>query len=55
MIICEKIKAIDNKIKQEKSQRNLDRQIAKTSALSSRDVSKYELKLLKMLCQKSTC
>ena len=55
MIICEKIKAIDNKIRQEKSQRNFDRQIAKNSALSSRNVIKYEFKLLKMSCQKNTC
>ena len=38
----EKIKAINNKTKQNKSQYNLDKQTAKISALSSGNVSKYE-------------
>ena len=42
MSIGEKIKTIDNKIKQNKAQYNLDRQAAKISALSSGKVSKYE-------------
>ena len=42
MSISEKIKAIDNKIEQNKAQYNLDRQTAKVSALSSGNVSKYE-------------
>ena len=40
--LSEKIKAINNKIKQNKAQYDLDRQTAKTSALSSGNVSKYE-------------
>ena len=42
MSISEKIKTIENKIKQNKAQNNLDRQSAKVSALSSGNVSKYE-------------
>ena len=42
MSISEKIKAINNKIQQNKTQYNLDRQTAKISALSSGNVSKYE-------------
>ena len=42
MSISEKIKTVNNKIKQNKAQYNLDRQTAKTSALSSANVSKYE-------------
>ena len=42
MSISEKIKAINNKIEQNKVQYNLDWQIAKFSALSSGNVSKYE-------------
>ena len=42
MSINAKIKAIKNKIKQNKAQCNLDRQTAKISALSSGNVSKYE-------------
>ena len=42
MSISEKIKAINNKIEQNKPQYDLDRQTAKISALSSRHVSKYE-------------
>ena len=42
MSIIEKIKTINNKIKQNKAQYNLDRQTAKISALSSGNVSKYE-------------
>ena len=40
--LSEKIKAINNKIEQNKAQYKLDRHIAKTSALSSRNVGKYE-------------
>ena len=51
MSIGEKIKAINNKIEQNKAQYNLDRETAKISALSSGNVSKYEFltgkKLLK--------
>ena len=42
MSINEKIKAINNKIDQNKAQYNLDRQTAKISILSSGNVSKYE-------------
>ena len=42
MSISEKIKAINNKIEQNKAQYNLDRQTAKISALSSGNVSKYK-------------
>ena len=38
----EKIKAINNKIEQNKAQYSLDKQTAKISALSSGNVSKYE-------------
>ena len=39
MSISEKIKTINNKIKQSKAQYNLDRQTAKISALSSGNVN----------------
>ena len=42
MSISEKIKAINNKIDQNKAQYNLDRKTAKISALSSENVSKHE-------------
>ena len=42
MSISGKIKAINNKINQNKAQYNLDRQFAKISTLSSWNVSKYE-------------
>ena len=42
MGICENIKANNNKIEQSKAQYDLDRQVTKISALSSRNVSKYE-------------
>ena len=38
----EKIKAINNKIEQNKAQYNLDRQTAKSSAWSSENVSNFE-------------
>ena len=43
MSISDKIKAIDNKIEQNKAQYNLDRQAAKIWALSSGNISKNEL------------
>ena len=43
MSIGEKIKTIDNKIEQNKAQYDLDRETAKISALSSENISKYEL------------
>ena len=42
MSISEKIKAINNKIEQNKALNDLDRQTAKSSALSSGNVSKCE-------------
>ena len=42
MSISEKIKAINNKIEQNKAQYNLDRQTSKISGLSSGNVGKYE-------------
>ena len=42
MSISEKIEAINSKIEQSQDQYNLDRQTAKISTLSSRNVSKYE-------------
>ena len=42
MAITEKIKTIDNKIKQNKVQYDLDRETAEMSALSSGNVSEYE-------------
>ena len=42
MTVCEKIKTIDNKTKQNKTQYNLDRQTAQISALPSGNASKPE-------------
>ena len=42
MTISKRIKTIDNKIEQNKAQCNLDKQIAKISALLSENVIKYE-------------
>ena len=50
MTITEKIKTINNKVDQNKSQCNLDRQTAKISALSSGNVSRN--KLLNVLLEK---
>ena len=43
VVINEKIETIDNKIKQNKAEYNLDRQTAENSPLSSGNVSKYQL------------
>ena len=48
----QKIKVINNKIEQNKAQYNLDRQTTKISALSSGNVSKYELLTGKGVYQK---
>ena len=56
--ISDKIKVnnkIDNRIKPNKAQYNLDRQIAKNLVLSSGNVSKYELLTGKMFYQKKNC
>ena len=42
MTVSERIKTIDNKIKQNKAQYDLERQISQISALLSGNVSKYE-------------
>ena len=42
MTFSQKIKTIGNKIEQNKAQYDLDRQKANISALSSKDVDKYE-------------
>ena len=42
MSISEKIKAINNKVGQNKAQYDIDRETAKISALSSRNVSKHK-------------
>ena len=42
MTISKRIKTIDNKIEQNKAQCDLDKQIAKISALLSENVIKYE-------------
>ena len=42
MTVSEKIKTVDNRIKQNKAQYDLDKQTAQISALSSGNVSKYE-------------
>ena len=42
MTVSEKIKTINNKIKKNEVQYDLDRHTAKTSALSSGNASKYE-------------
>ena len=43
MSVSDKIKTINNEIEQNKAQYNLDRQTAKISALSSGNVSKYDV------------
>ena len=55
MSISEKSKTVNNKIKQNKAQYNLDRQTAKTSALSSGNVSKYEFLTGKDVLPEKTC
>ena len=42
MTLTEQVKILDNKIRANKSQYDLDRQAAKISALSSKDLEKYE-------------
>ena len=42
MTVSVKVKTIDNKIEQNEAQYTLDRQTAKISALSSRNVGKYK-------------
>ena len=43
MTVTDQIKILDRKIKQNESQYDLDRQAAKISALSSKNLDKYEL------------
>ena len=42
MAITEQVKTLDDKIKSNKAQYDLDREAAKISALSSKDLEKYE-------------
>ena len=42
MTLADKIKAVDDKIKANQNQYNLDREAAKISALSSKELEKYE-------------
>ena len=42
MTVSEKIKIVENKIKQNKAQYNLDKQTSKILALASRNVGKYD-------------
>ena len=42
MTLTEQVKILDNKIKLNKAQYDLDSQAAKISALSSKDLEKYE-------------
>ena len=42
MTIAEQVKILDGKIKSNKAQYDLDREVAKISALSSKDLEKYE-------------
>ena len=55
MNISDKIKAINNKIEQNKARYNLNRQTAKISALSSGNVCKYEFLTRKIISRKSCC
>ena len=43
MTLIDKIKVLDDKIKANQAQYNLDREAAKISALSSDELDKYEL------------
>ena len=54
MSISEKIKAINNKIEQNKLQYNLDRQTARISAFLSGNVSKYEFLTSKDVSQEKS-
>ena len=42
MSISQKIKAINNKIELNKAQHKLDKQTSKISAISSKNISRYE-------------
>ena len=55
MSISKEIKTINNKIEQNKVQYNLDRETAKTSALLSGNVAKYEFLTGKDFYQRQTC
>ena len=53
--MSEKIKTINRKVEQNKGQNNLDRQIAKISALSLGNVNEYECFTRRMFYQKHIC
>ena len=55
MIISEKIEVINDKIEQSKAQYNSHRQTTKILALSSRNVSKYELLTNKNVLSEKSC
>ena len=55
MTAIEKIKTIDDKIKRNKAQYDLDRQTAKISALSSGNVYKYEFLTGEDVLQEKIC
>ena len=57
MTVDANIKAVDNKIKESKAQKDLDWQTAKMFALSSGNVSKFLVNfwLVKLFYQKKTC
>ena len=51
----EKIKTINNKIKQNKTEYDLDRLTAKILALSFGNLGKYEFSTDEVFCRKETC
>ena len=55
MTVSEKIKAVNYKIEQNKAQYDLDRQTAKTSPLSTGNVSKCEFLTGKDVSPEKTC
>ena len=57
MTVSERTRTINNKIEQNKAQHDLGRQTAKISALSSGNVSKYDIFTGKVVLpkQKKTC
>ena len=48
MTLTDKFKILDDKIKANQTQYDLDRETSKTSALSSKELDKYEYWLLKI-------
>ena len=54
MTVTDQIKILDKKIKQNEAQYDLDKEAAKISALSSRDLDKYEYLTVEDLDYKSS-